>query len=121
MDLPKGCGRRLVVEWARAHDAELRENWSRARRNEPLQSIDVSTITLMRGTPLLTEAQPLEGHAVHVRFADGTTADVDLSYLLDYGHPGRSFRPAAAEASIQHEHRTFPVVPQPGVEPGFTA
>ena len=23
MDLPKGCGRRLVVEWARAHDAEL--------------------------------------------------------------------------------------------------
>jgi hypothetical protein len=38
----------------------------------------------MRSTPLLTEAQPLEGHAVHVRFAVGTTADVDLSYLLDY-------------------------------------
>ena len=39
----------------------------------------------MRSTPLLTEAQPLNGYAVHVRFGDGTTADVDLSYLLDYG------------------------------------
>jgi Protein of unknown function (DUF2442) len=40
---------------------------------------------MMRSTPLLTEAQPLDCHAVHVRFEDGTTADVDLSYLLDYG------------------------------------
>ncbi len=39
----------------------------------------------MRSTPLLTEAQPLNGYAVHVRFGDGTTADVDLSYLLSYG------------------------------------
>ena len=39
----------------------------------------------MRSTPLLTEARPLDGYAVHVRFQDGTTADVDLSYLLDYG------------------------------------
>jgi Protein of unknown function (DUF2442) len=39
----------------------------------------------MRSTPLLTEAEPLDGYAVHVRFGDGTTADVDLSYLLDYG------------------------------------
>ncbi len=39
----------------------------------------------MRSTPLLTEAEPLDDHAVHVCFEDGTTADVDLSYLLDYG------------------------------------
>lgn len=39
----------------------------------------------MRSTPLLIEARPLGGHAVHVRFADGTTADIDLSYLLDCG------------------------------------
>lgn len=39
----------------------------------------------MRSTPLLTEAKPLDGYGVHVRFEDGTTADVDLSYLLDYG------------------------------------
>lgn len=39
----------------------------------------------MRSTPLLTEAQPLDGYNAHVRFEDGTTADVDLSYLLDYG------------------------------------
>jgi hypothetical protein len=39
----------------------------------------------MRSTPLLTEARPLDGYTVHVRFEDGVTADVDLSYLLDYG------------------------------------
>ncbi len=39
----------------------------------------------MRSTPLLTEAQPLDGYGVHVRFEDGTAANVDLSYLLDYG------------------------------------
>jgi Protein of unknown function (DUF2442) len=39
----------------------------------------------MRSTPLLTKAQSLDGYAVHVRFSDGTTADVDLSYRHDYG------------------------------------
>lgn len=39
----------------------------------------------MRGTPRLLEATPVEGYAVHVHFDDGTAADVDLSYLLDYG------------------------------------
>ena len=39
----------------------------------------------MRSTPLLMEAKPLEGYTVQVRFEDGTAADVDLSYLLDYG------------------------------------
>lgn len=31
------------------------------------------------------EAKALGGYAVHVRFEDGTAADVDLSYLLEYG------------------------------------
>jgi uncharacterized protein DUF2442 len=39
----------------------------------------------MRSTPLLIEAKASEDHLVHVRFEDGLTADVDLSYLLDYG------------------------------------
>jgi hypothetical protein len=39
----------------------------------------------MRSTPLLIEATPTGGFAVHVRFEDSTSADVDLSYLLDYG------------------------------------
>lgn len=39
----------------------------------------------MRSTPRLIEAKPLDGYVVHVRFEDGTAADVDLSYLLDYG------------------------------------
>ncbi len=32
--------RRLVIEWARLHQAELRENWDRARRHQPLEPID---------------------------------------------------------------------------------
>lgn len=40
---------------------------------------------LMRSTPLLTEATPLEDYRVRVCFEDGISADVDLSYLLDYG------------------------------------
>ena len=40
---------------------------------------------IVRSTPLLLEATPTADSTVHVRFDDGTTADVDLSYLLDYG------------------------------------
>jgi hypothetical protein len=39
----------------------------------------------MRSTPLLTEATPLDGYTVRVRFEDGTAGEVDLSYLLEYG------------------------------------
>jgi hypothetical protein len=39
----------------------------------------------MRSTPLLLEATPLDDYTVHLRFEDGTTADVDLCYLVDYG------------------------------------
>jgi Protein of unknown function (DUF2442) len=39
----------------------------------------------MRTTPLLTEAEPIGGYIVRVRFDDGTNGVVDLSYLLDYG------------------------------------
>lgn len=39
----------------------------------------------MRSTPLLLDATPGDGYAVRVRFEDGLAADVDLSYLLDYG------------------------------------
>jgi len=28
---------------------------------------------------------PLDGYRVHLRFADGLAADVDLSYLLEFG------------------------------------
>jgi hypothetical protein len=39
----------------------------------------------MRSTPLLIDATPVDDYFVRVRFEDGLTADVDLSYLLDYG------------------------------------
>jgi hypothetical protein len=32
--------RRLVVEWARAHQVELRKNWDRARTNQELLPIE---------------------------------------------------------------------------------
>lgn len=35
--------------------------------------------------PKLVEAEPLDGYMVHLRFADGLAADVDLSYLLNFG------------------------------------
>jgi hypothetical protein len=35
--------------------------------------------------PKLVEAVPRKGYEVHLRFADGLAADVDLSYLLEYG------------------------------------
>jgi hypothetical protein len=36
-------------------------------------------------TPKLVEAVPGEDYEVRLRFADGLAADVDLSYLLEYG------------------------------------
>ena len=39
----------------------------------------------MRSTPMILEAEPLDGCVVRVRFEDGTAAEVDLSYLLAYG------------------------------------
>jgi hypothetical protein len=37
--LPKRA-QRLVFEWGCQHQVELRENWERARRHEPLVSIE---------------------------------------------------------------------------------
>ena len=34
---PRALG--MVIEWATIHQAELQENWQRARRQEPLQKI----------------------------------------------------------------------------------
>jgi Protein of unknown function (DUF2442) len=39
----------------------------------------------MRSTPLLIDARASEGYLVNVRFDDGLAAELDLSYLLDYG------------------------------------
>lgn len=39
----------------------------------------------MRSTPLLVEAEPLDGYTVNVRFEDGVSAAVDLAYLTERG------------------------------------
>jgi hypothetical protein len=64
----------------------------------------------MRSTPLLTEALPLDGHAVRVRFEDGTTADVDLSYLLDYGGVFEPLRDPAYFACLRADAEAGTIV-----------
>jgi hypothetical protein len=39
----------------------------------------------MRSTPLLVDAKAGDHHRVYVSFEDGLAAEIDLSYLLDYG------------------------------------
>jgi hypothetical protein len=56
-----------------------------SRFGRSIRSYRRSTIYPVRSTPLLLEATPLDGYNVHVRFEDGISADVDLSYLADYG------------------------------------
>jgi hypothetical protein len=65
---------------------------------------------LMRSTPTLTEAQPLDGYSVHVRFEDGTTADVDLSYLLDYGGVFEPLRDRAFFARLRADSEAGTIV-----------
>jgi hypothetical protein len=64
----------------------------------------------MRSTPLLAEAVALDDHAVHVRFADGTTADVDLGYLLDYGGVFEPLRDPAYFGSLKADAEAGTIV-----------
>lgn len=64
----------------------------------------------MRSTPLLIEAVALDDCAVHVRFADGTTADVDLGYLLDYGGVFEPLRDPAHFARLQADAEAGTIV-----------
>ncbi len=69
-----------------------------------------STIGTVRSTPLLTEAQPLDGYTVHVQFEDGTRADVDLSYLLDYGGVFEPLRDPAYFAQLRADTEAGTIV-----------
>lgn len=64
----------------------------------------------MRSTPLLLEAVAVDDHAVHVRFEDGTTADVDLRYLLDYGGVFEPLRDPGYFASLQADAEAGTIV-----------
>lgn len=72
---------RYVVSYATTgREPVFINGWSRSSL-----SPSGTTIVSMRSTPLLTKATPSTDYTVHVRFEDGLTAYVDLSYLLDYG------------------------------------
>lgn len=60
-----------------------------------------TTIREMQVTPPLIEATPVDAYVVHVCFGDGLTADVDLSYLLDYGGVFEPLRDAAYFRSLR--------------------
>ncbi len=64
----------------------------------------------MRSTPLLLEAAALDGHTAHVRFADGTMADVDLGYLLDYGGVFQPLRDPVYFASLKADTEAGTIV-----------
>lgn len=64
----------------------------------------------MRSTPMLIEAQVLNGYTVHVRFEDGTIADVDLSYLLDYGGVFAPLRDPAYFAKLRADSEAGTIV-----------
>lgn len=64
----------------------------------------------MRSTPILTEANPLHGYMVHVCFEDGITADVDLSYLLDYGGVFAPLRDQAYFAQLRADSEAGTIV-----------
>ncbi len=64
----------------------------------------------MRSTPLLTEARSLDGCRVHVRFEDGTTADIDLSYLLTYGGVFEPLRDPAYFAQLRADAEAGTIV-----------
>jgi hypothetical protein len=64
----------------------------------------------MRSTPLLTQALALDGCGVHVQFEDGTTADVDLAYLLDYGGVFEPLRDPAYFAQLRADPEAGTIV-----------
>lgn len=64
----------------------------------------------MRSTPLLTEATPLEGCVVRVRFEDGTSGDVDLGYLLEYGGVFEPLRDPGYFRELRADHEAGTIV-----------
>jgi Protein of unknown function (DUF2442) len=64
----------------------------------------------MRSTPSLTEARPLSDYSVHVHFADGTTADVDLSHLRGYGGVFEPLRDPAYFARLRADAEAGTIV-----------
>jgi uncharacterized protein DUF2442 len=64
----------------------------------------------VRSTPLLIEATPRNGYTVHVRFEDGTSADVDLSYLTAYGGVFAPLRDPAYFRQLRADHEAGTIV-----------
>lgn len=64
----------------------------------------------MRSTPLLVEAVPLGAYRVRVRFADGTSGDVDLSYLAGHAGVVRPLRDPDYFGQLRADHEAGTIV-----------
>lgn len=64
----------------------------------------------MRSTPPLVNATPGDGYTVHVRFVDGLAAEVDLSYLLDYGGIFEPLRDVSYFRRLRADHDAGTIV-----------
>lgn len=59
---------------------------------------------------MILEAEPRDGCVVHVRFEDGTAADVDLSYLLAYGGVFEPLRDPEFFRRLRADHEAGTIV-----------
>jgi hypothetical protein len=64
----------------------------------------------MRSTPLLINATVADAYVVHVRFDDGLSADVDLSYLLERGGVFEPLRDIAYFRRLQADQEAGTIV-----------
>lgn len=64
----------------------------------------------MRSTPLLIDATVADAYVVHVRFDDGLSADVDLSYLLERGGVFEPLRDIAYFRRLQADREAGTIV-----------
>ena len=59
---------------------------STAAANRSASELNRASIEIVLAEPpRLSEATPLEGYSVYLRFEDGLAAAIDLSYLLEFG------------------------------------
>jgi hypothetical protein len=59
---------------------------------------------------MLLEAAPVDGYVVRVRFEDGTAADVDLSYMLEYGGVFEPLRDPEYFRRLRADHEAGTIV-----------
>jgi hypothetical protein len=66
------------VEWVSQRQAELAENWSLARRQQPIQPLEYGMLKDV------VAVQPTQDYCLHLRFEDGLEGEVDVAVLIQF-------------------------------------